>query len=153
MPFTPNDVIEQLSYAYLHAVAAKAGFACEVVVSRLVDGAGVDARLSWKERLDEASVHTNYDLRIQLKATTAIPPKENGLLSYFLKDVEKYDELRVRSGALPTLLVVLFLPENAVEWLTLDHDAMTARRCAYWVSLWDAPATHNRSGITVYLPK
>lgn len=88
MPFTQNDIIEQLSYAYLHAVAAASGFACEVVVSRLVDGAGVDARLSWKERLDEASVHTNSDVRIQLKATTKTPPKENGRFSYYLKDVE-----------------------------------------------------------------
>ena len=153
MPFTQNDIIEQLSYAYLHAVAAKAGFACEVVVSRLVDGAGVDARVSWKERFDEASVHTNADLRIQLKATTATPAKENGKFSYFLKDVERYDELRVPGGPFPTLLVVLFLPENALEWLTLDHNALMARRCAYWVSLWDAPATPNRSGVTVYLPE
>ena len=153
MPFTQNDIIEQLSYAYLHAVAAASGFACEVVVSRLVDGAGVDARLSWKERLDEASVHTNSDVRIQLKATTKTPPKENGRFSYYLKDVEKYDELRVRSSSFPTLLVVLFLPQNAPEWLTLNHEALPARRCAYWVSLWDAPKTANRSGVTVYLPE
>ena len=153
MPFTQNDIIEQLSYAYLHAVAAASKFACEVVVSRLVDGAGVDARLSWKERLDEASVHTNSDVRIQLKATTKTPPKENGRFSYYLKDVEKYDELRARSGSFPILLVVLYLPQDEFQWLTLDHGALTARRCAYWVSLWDAPATANRSGVTVYLPE
>ena len=88
-----------------------------------------------------------------MKATTKQPAKEGGRFSYWPSDVEKYDELREPTGPLPTLLVVLFLPDNAVEWLTLDHESLVARRCAYWVCLWGAPKTANSSGATVYLPE
>ena len=153
MAFTTNDIIEQLSYAYLHAVAAKARFACEPVVSRQLDGAGVDARVGWKERFDANTVHTNAELRVQLKATTAEPALVEDRYSYWLKDVEKYDELRERSGPFPTLLVVLFLPSAPAEWLSLDHDGLIARRCAYWVSLWGAPAPTTTTGVTIHLPR
>ena len=39
---TENDIMAELSYAYLHAVAARAGFGCSVE-SRIDDGASVDA--------------------------------------------------------------------------------------------------------------
>ena len=40
MPLTENDVKAELSYAYLHAVAARAGFGCEVA-NRHSDNVGV----------------------------------------------------------------------------------------------------------------
>jgi hypothetical protein len=149
---TRNDILAELSYAYLHAIASRAGFSCQVA-DRISDAHGVDARVGWKERFDASTVHTNDDFRVQLKATTKQPKEEDERLSYFLEDVARYDQLRARAGRYPTLLVVLFVPENEAEWLTLDHDALTAKRCAYWVSLWDAPATTNRSGVTVFLPR
>lgn len=152
MLLTENNIKAELSYAYLHAVAAKAGFGCEST-GRHSDSAGVDARVHLKERLDPRSVHTNFTINVQLKATSNQPSLENERYSYFLDDVAKYDELKERSGPFPTLLVVLFLPENAEEWLQLTDDALVARRCAYWTSLWDAPTSKNLTGQTVYLPK
>ena len=65
----------------------------------------------------------------------------------------RYDELRERSGPMPKLLMVLFLPENAAEWLEHSEEKLITRRCAYWTSLWDAPASPNRRGQTIYLPQ
>ena len=86
MILTRNNILSELSYAYLHAVASRAGFSCEVA-GRHSDGAGVDARVGWKERLDPNTVHTNDDFRVQLKATTKPPTEESGRFSYFLEDV------------------------------------------------------------------
>lgn len=152
MPLTDNDIRAELSYAYLHAVAARAGFGCEYT-GRHSDNAGVDAYIRVKDRLDPAAIHTNFPFEIQLKATSRTPSQEAGRLSYWLEDVEKYDELRERSGPMPKLLVVLFLPDNADHWLEHTEEQLVARRCAYWVSLWDAAATPNRSGQTIYIPQ
>ena len=150
MPLTENDIKAELSYAYLHAVAARAGFGCEVA-GRHSDNAGVDAYIRVKERLSAESLHTNFAFEVQLKATGRPTAPEAGKLSYWLDDVGRYDELRERSGPMPKLLVVLFLPENAAEWLEHSEVSLVIKRCAYWVSLWDAPASANKKGQTVYL--
>jgi hypothetical protein len=50
------------------------------------------------------------------------------------------------------LLVVLFLPDSAEEWLTCSEDCLISRRCAYWQSLYEAPPG-SPSGQTVYIPR
>jgi hypothetical protein len=152
MPLTDNDIKAELSYAYLHAVAARAGFGCEVA-GRHSDNAGVDAYVRVKERLAADSKHTNFPFEVQLKATSQPPALEAERYSYWMQDVARYDELRERSGPMPKLLVVLFLPADAVQWLEHSEDALISRRCAYWVSLWDAPRSNNKTGQTVYLPR
>lgn len=152
MPLTENDIKAELSYAYLHAVAARAGFGCEVA-GRHSDNAGVDAYVRVKERLAADAIHTNFPFEVQLKATSQVPALEAEKFSYWMQDVARYDELRERSGPMPKLLVVLFLPADAARWLEHSEDALVARRCAYWVSLWDASASLNRTGQTIYLPR
>jgi hypothetical protein len=51
------------------------------------------------------------------------------------------------------VLVVLFLPEDPLQWLLHSEDGLIARRCAYWVSLFTAPASTNEKYQTVYLPR
>lgn len=152
MPLTENDIKAELSYAYLHAITARAGFGCEVA-GRHSDNAGVDAYVRVKERLAADSVHTNFPFEVQLKATSKLPTLEAERYSYWLDDIGRYDELRERSGPMPKLLVVLFLPSDAEKWLEHSEDALIARRCAYWTSLWDAPPSANRRGQTIYLPQ
>jgi hypothetical protein len=53
----------------------------------------------------------------------------------------------------PRLLVVLLLPEDANEWLRHSEEGLLAKRCAYWVSLRDAPESDNEVNQTVYIPK
>jgi len=152
MPLTTNDIEAELSYAYLHAVASRAQFGCEIA-GRHSDNAGVDAYVRVKERLAQDVIHTNFAFEIQLKATSTKPAMEAERYSYWLKDVDRYDDLRERSSPMPKLLVVLYLPEDASKWLEHSEEGLVARRCAYWVSLWDAPASANRTGQTVYLPR
>ncbi len=138
MPLTENDIKAELSYAYLHAVTARAGFGCEIA-GRHSDNAGVDAYVRVKERLAPDAVHTNFPFEIQLTAMSQLPALEADRFCYWMQDVARYDDLRERSGPMPKLLVVLFLPADPGQWLQHSEDALVARRCAYWVSLWDAP--------------
>lgn len=151
MLLSDNNIKAELSYAYLHAVAARAGFGCEAT-GRVSDDAGVDALVRFRERLAADAVLTESVIEIQLKATSASVISHNGRYSFFLKR-EHYDKLRVSDIGLKRFLVVLFLPENADDWLGHTSEQLLLKRCAYWCSLRGAGESTNRSGQTVYLPQ
>lgn len=84
---TPQDIEAELSYAYLHAVASRAGVACQAV-TRTHDNLGIDAMLCMAADFGEGAVLTEVALHIQLKATTKRPTRRHdGRLGYFLADV------------------------------------------------------------------
>jgi hypothetical protein len=148
---TDLQIESELSYAYLHAVASRAGFECSVT-GRHSDGAGVDAVLRVKERFAPDSRLTHFTIDVQLKATIAEPLLRHERYSYPL-EVEHYDKLRDEGCGNPLILAVLFLPRNPEEWLAHSEDRLVARRCAYWVSLRGAPPSANSISQTVYIPK
>jgi hypothetical protein len=147
----PNEIESELSYAYLHAVASKAGMSCETT-GRHTDNMGVDAQIRAVEVFTPDSILTDISLDVQLKATINKPPEENGKISYFIKGVERYEKLRKNTIAIPRILVVYFLPEKSDEWLQQTNEHLILRRCAWWVSLKGGIESNNQSGQTVYLP-
>ena len=92
-------------------------------------------------------------MKFQLKATVAVPADNGTHLSYSLQGIDRYDDLRSHTLGVPRFLVVLFLPPTDKDWLVHSVDSLILRRCAYWVSLRNAPATTNSTATTVYLPK
>src|SRR5262245_33253654 len=149
---TTQNIEAELSYAYLHAVASRAGFSCEYR-NRHLDGAGVDATITEDGRmLAVDSILTSFSVDLQLKAPYQDLPEQEERLSFVLA-VPHYDKLRVEGVASPRLLVVLRLPRNAEEWLNITEEALIAKRCAYWVSLRGAAASTNKDNQTVYIPR
>lgn len=151
-PLSPPNIESELSYAYLHAVASKAGMAC-TVSGRHEDNNGVDAHLTAWGPFGAGGYLTEVDIKVQLKATIAVPVDDGVRLSYFMKGVQRYDDLRAATVDVARILVVLFLPKDAEKWLSHSKDELALRKCAFWQSLRGAPATTNDSGATVYLPK
>jgi len=149
---TYGHIESELSYAYLHAVASKAGMACSVA-NRHEDNNGVDARLKAWGPFQGGGYLTEVDIKVQLKATIGTPASDGYGFSYFMSGVSRYNDCRTQSVAVARILVVLFLPKNAQEWLDHSEDQLALRKCAYWQSLRGAPATTNTSGATIYLPK
>lgn len=148
----PIETESELSYAYLHAVAAMAGMSCECS-GRHVDKLGIDATVTAAEQFTPESVLTDLTLAIQLKATINVPSEQNGRLSYFIKGRDRYDKLRTSAVSIPRILVVLFLPKDAADWMHQTEEQLAIKKCAWWVSLRGAPETDNDSGVTVYLPR
>jgi len=111
MLLSRQDVESELSYAYLHAVAARAGFEC-TVAGRHSDGDGIDASLRVRLRTPfPECVYTRFTIDIQLKATSQAPVFRNDRYSHSLQ-VEHYDKLRAEDYQGTLLLVVLFLPSD-----------------------------------------
>ncbi|MGL4553112.1 MAG: DUF4365 domain-containing protein [Gemmataceae bacterium] len=147
-----QNIEAELSYAYLHAVATRAGFNCSSA-PRHLDDVCVDAELNEDGRLLAAdSVNASFTVQIQLKATRVEPVERDGRYSFSLP-VRQYNRLREPRLIGHRLLVVLFLPPDHDDWLRHSEDALVARRCAYWVSLRGAPASTNEATVTVYLPR
>ena len=147
-----NDIKAELSYAYLHAVAARAGFACEYG-GRHADGLGIDARIDVKERLrpPEEFPLTRFTVHIQLKATATTCPLIENRYSYSLT-LEHYDKLREEQSP-PIFLVLFLMPNDPAEWLSASEEQLITKRCAYWVSLAGAADSGNRTEQTIYVPK
>jgi hypothetical protein len=151
-PLSPPNIESELSYAYLHAVASRAGMSCREA-NRHEDNHGVDATLTAWGPFAGGGLLTEVDMKIQLKATVGQPADDGTHFSYFLSGVNRYNDLRSATVSVARILVVLFLPADAQDWLGHSADQLVLRRCAYWQSLRGAPDITTSSGTTVKLPK
>jgi hypothetical protein len=144
---TQNEQKQQLSVAYVHAVAARAGYTCQV---QTVDEDSVDVLIGARGYAHHQAVVRSPRIEVQLKATSSLRLAAKHL-SFPLKR-KNYDELRA-PALIPRLLLVLLLPENPAEWLETSEECMISRRCAYWLSLLGMPETSNTSSVSVRLPR
>jgi hypothetical protein len=134
-----NDREEDLSRAYVQAIAAMAGYqTAEFKPDR--DGTDIQIRAGGSMR---------PSLDIQLKATINLGEGKDGKFSYPLKR-RNYDLLR-EPTLVPNILVLLALPSDKVEWLTVAPEQLVIRRCAYWASLKGFPETANKETVTIHL--
>lgn len=151
MALTQQNIESELSYAYLHAVAGKAGMSCKLG-DRHDDGAGVDAEVIYRGKTKHKYI-TQIQLNIQLKATLKAPGNDPHFMSYFIADTKRYDKLRIGDSHNYKILIVLFLPSNPSDWLTCSPNDLILKNAAYWACLYRADKSTNSSGQTIYLPK
>ena len=138
---TVSDRKERLSLAYVHALAARAGFVTAVPE---LDRDSVDLRVM-------AGGHFRPALDLQLKATTTLAEPQSGTL-HFRLPVKNYNDLCVETQT-PRLLVLLELPEDEERWMTVTDEELILRRRAYWLSLQrQADESANRATVTVRIP-
>ena len=88
---------------------------------------------------------------LQLKATADLRVSADGYRRFALK-LRNYDLLREETQS-PRLLVVLDLPRDEEQWLTITADQLILRRSAYWPNLKGAKETDNRVSVTVAIPR
>lgn len=136
----PTDREEALSRAYVRAVAARAGY---TVDTDDFDRDGIDLRI-------HAGGPMRPALALQLKATVNLGEVRDGYYHYPL-DARNYESLRIETMA-PRLLVVLGLPHEEEQWLTITTENLVMRRCAYWLDLKGAEERENVSSVTVRIP-
>lgn len=137
---TGPDQEEALSRAYAYAVTARAGYVTAVPE---LDKDGVDLRIQEGGAMRPA-------LDLQLKATVNLGESHDGHFRFPLKRWND-DLLRIETQT-PRLLVVLDLPRDEHEWMTITTDELVLRRRAYWLNLKGYEETGNESSITVRIP-
>jgi hypothetical protein len=135
---TENGIKEEISLAYVLAVAATKGFSTEIT---RVDSDSIDATIRYNGMLDPVS-STLYspEIKLQLKATSN--PTLRGDHIHFVLPLKNYNDLKARSGT-PRLLVVLCLTEEKEDWLKHSPDALVLK---------NSPDTDNTTSVTVEIP-
>ena len=136
---TPNMQMEQLSLAYIRAVAADAG--CQVTRPD-PDIDSVDGALM-------ASFGRRPRIEFQAKATTQDVLSGDSI--HFPLPVKNYDDLRI-DAVLPRILIVLLMPGETTQWVRQTDEELCLRHCAYWMSIRGAPQSPNTSSVTVRVP-
>jgi hypothetical protein len=136
---TPNDREEALSRVYVCAVAALAGYGTAIPD---IDRDGVDIQI-------RAGAPMRPSLDIQLKATISLGNPVEGAFRFPLKR-RNYDLLREET-MIPRILVVLDLPKDEADWLSVSPEQLILRRCAYWASLTGLVETDNKEPLAKLL--
>lgn len=138
---TEPDQKEALSRAFAHAIAAGAGYATAIYD---LDRDGIDLRIQSGEAMRPA-------LELQLKATAGLGEPIDGCFCFRLPR-RNYDLLRIETQT-PRLLVVLDLPKDPTQWITVATDKLVLRRGAYWLNLAGSEETNNQTSVTVRIPQ
>lgn len=144
---TRNEQKQQLSIAYVHAVAARAGYACQVTN---VDNDSIDVQIAARGFVHNRAVLRSPRIEVQLKATSQ-PISNDHHLSFPLP-VKNYDDLR-EPVLVPRLLIILLLPRDDSQWLVQNEDSMITKHCAYWMALLGRPKSGNQKTVTVQVPR
>lgn len=148
MPLTLNHKKEQLSIAYIRAVAAAAGFSC---TKPDVDDDSVDIMISCSGTFGDNALMRSPRIEVQAKATAAELRPESESVKFSLP-VKNYEDLRGIT-LVPRILVVMLVPEEVNTWIEQNENHLIVRRCAYWISLQGRPETDNVSAITIDIPR
>jgi hypothetical protein len=152
MTISKNDRQAELSYAYLHAVASAAGFSCSIG-SRLEDGRGIDARVGTGKKLAANSRLEDFDIDVQLKSISQKVTENENKISFYFRGLDQYNKLRSEKNGSVKIVVLLILPVDSNEWITVSPSELILKNAAYWATLRGAPASSNSSGETIYFPK
>jgi hypothetical protein len=68
-------------------------------------------------------------------------------------EVKNYNDLRETEVGTARILIVVDLHSSESRWLRAGPRHLVFDRCAYWVSLYGAPATANATRVRVEIPK
>ncbi|MFO0826300.1 MAG: DUF4365 domain-containing protein [Gemmataceae bacterium] len=144
---TDEHRMEQLSRAYVHAVAAVCGCTC----ARPDPDYGVDLSLRQVQWVGGDLMPAGRPLDIQLKSTRTAT-LEVGHVVYDL-DRRAYDWLRRATRVSPRYLILLVLPTTRSDWLGHSEQQLELRGCAYWMTLRGEPSVLNTSTVRIRIPR
>jgi hypothetical protein len=133
---------ERYSDAFLLAVCATAGCAA---AKPEVDDDSIDWTLSCKLSPRRPK------LDVQMKSTSNDDGKDDSI-RYALRK-KNYDELIVTDVTVSRLLILVIVPDDLNDWVTLSPAELVLRRCAYWVSLAGRAESANEHSVTVMVPR
>lgn len=90
-------------------------------------------------------------LEIQLKCRTELDVLDDEFRLPL--EVKNFNDLAPTNVMVPRILVLVMVPTNVSEWLSLDDMSLVLRNCAYWVSLRGREPSDNTHTETVGIPR
>jgi hypothetical protein len=135
--------------AYIAAVAAKAGVRMQPTT---IDDYGVDGTFQRIKIASGKAYPSGFTLDFQAKASTNCR-YETGHIVHELK-AEAYNKIvrRNNEGALPMVLILMYLPSDKETWMESNEEQLLLRKCCYWERL-TGRLTPNRESIVIRVPR
>jgi hypothetical protein len=150
MSLTREHRQEDLSFAYISAVAAKAGYNCYRMGGH---DYGIDLEIGDVAQIGKRRVDVGHRLHIQAKAShNFINSDDDNCILYDLK-INTYNTLILEERGNPAILVLYCMPSDEDSWLSVYEKYTTLRHCGYWVSLRGLPASTNEETLRIKIPK
>lgn len=138
--------LELFSKAFVRAIAAAAG--C-TVQDHSENDLGIDLSVTGYIR-SETGGRVPREIYIQVKSTSQHVIQDDKIC--YPLEVKNYNDLRSTDIALPFILVLVLIPPERNDWLTISPEQLLMKHCAYWCSLAGEPSTENTSTITIEIP-
>jgi hypothetical protein len=157
---TTQHVQEDLSRAYIQAVAARAGV--NLSLGTHAHDYGVDGtfhQVSIRQRVDrdgvvrDRRINSGFNLEFQCKASKNWN-EESDAIAYDL-EAKTYNDLIQRASfrnATPLILILMCLPPDEVDWLAHTEHELLLRKCCYWHRL-KGSETGNLDRKRIRIPK
>ena len=101
------------------------------------DRESVDLRVKCYGPVSSDSKIKDAYLNLQLKASSKHRP--DGDSFSFQLSKKNYDDLREVELSVPKLLVILELPGDENEWLSVTPQQLILKKCAFWANLKEFP--------------
>jgi Domain of unknown function (DUF4365) len=139
--------MESLSRAYLQAVAAQAGLNYSVHAYDY----GIDITLREVERAGEYYIDTGRVLDVQLRSTGRAAADQIEIR--FDLDVRTYDHLRVDHPKGTRILMVMLVPQEEADWVSLTERGLLIGGEMYWLLLRGRPSVPNAATIRLAIPR
>ena len=150
MSLTREHRQEDLSFAYISAVAAKAGYNCGRPSGH---DYGIDLEIGDLAQIGQRRVDLGHRLHIQAKAShNCIIPDDDRCILYDLK-IDAYNMLILEDRGTPAILVLYYMPSDEDGWLSVYEEYTTLKHCGYWISLRGMPASTNKVTQRIRIPK
>lgn len=144
-----EKIKEDLSICYLKTIAAANGVALE---QSYHDEDSTDVII--KKFLElEGGLKFNSQISVQLKSTSSLSQYSIGEneITYKLK-VKNYNDLCATS-AMPSILVLFILPEDADEWVGWSEEELILKGQMFWLGLQGNEPSSNAVSVSVKIPK
>jgi len=141
---------EQLSRAYIQAVVAHAG---HIFIPSSTLDYGVDGTLRYVIGAKGKRHDSGICIDVQLKSTTNWTIQDEFIV--YDVEVKTFNDLASRfqdNRATQMIGVLLCLPEDEVDWLSVTQEQLTLKKCCYWFKI-DGPNTENTSSKRIFIPK
>lgn len=152
MSITDQHRKEYLSRAYIHAVAAKAGYAC----ARPDPDYGLDLQVRDidEEYINETQTdYQDYGYTLDISAKSTYNVRFIGDYIHYDLDIKAYNNLIKEKRGTPAILVLYRMPFEEDHWLSIQEDNTVLKYCGYWVSLRGEPLSTSSSTQVVKIPK
>lgn len=141
---TTQHIEEDLSRAYIQAVAAKAGL--NLALRDRSHDYGIDGtfhQVSYRNgKREESGFSLDFQLKSSINATI-----DDQHVSYDL-DVKAFNSLverAERKNTSPTILILLVLPKDQEDWIALSEDQLILKKCCYWTTITGATTPNKKS--------